>query len=510
MASNEHPEIRYVTTPQDEGSSINAMGYYDIMILGLTGQGKTTTANKLLIANPGGKLYEKIDPSAKAMVGPLREAQMEDLHMWLIPNDTDALDRISVRLINLAFFRILEDPHLQVNAAHDSDMNIHRKTTKCELFSNETTKVRILDVPGFFGATKVKEFESPEKLSPNSTNIMQETHTTHIATMRNILHTQTIMKMRFKRILYFLPCRGALNVASAALQQELELLVRYFGRGIFDTIVLVATLDSVTYQISDNVIFPQKMLDSSRRKFQEILEDFFPDDTPNPPIIFISLQETCESVLAKIKATEVVQADLRLQLNPSLCSRCGITIGEKNGERLAAVKRYGWLQETTAGSGWKEAIPYEHSRCHSVLVPRYKPARKLSEGIAYVVRAMVHLEWNWPDLNVEKCQNCNAPPGTEGCMRVGSTYNGKLVDHTSKVEDHSHCFLEQGLDDNISEDSVFHESPQSTLPNDSVDSRLQRETMEVAPECHSQSSLVTHDEQRDSSTRQVFELTERV
>ncbi len=428
------PERHFVAPVEDESPSIEAIGYYDIMILGLTGQGKTTTANKLLIANPSGKHYKKMDPSAKTIVASTIEAQMEDLSMWLIPNDEYALERISVRLKNLVFFRILDNPHLEINAAHDSDMNIHRKTLKCELFSNETTKVRVLDVPGFFGSTATTQVNLSEELSPTSTSVMQEAHSTHIATMRSILHTQTIMKMRFKRILYFLPCRGALNIASATLQQELELLAYFFGRCIFDSIVLVATLDNVTYEISDNVHFPQAMLDSSRKIFIEILKGFFPNDTPNPPIIFISLKETCESILAKVKAAEVVQADLKLELSPSLCSRCGVTIGEKNRKRVAVVKRYGLFQQIAAGPGWKEAILYEHSHCHPVLVPRYSRGGKLTEGLSYVVRALVHLEWNWPDLNVEKCKNCKAPPGTEGCMMIGSKYKDKLVDHTNKVE----------------------------------------------------------------------------
>ncbi|XP_064390322.1 uncharacterized protein LOC135338197 [Halichondria panicea] len=443
---------------QEEGQedpSIKAMGYFDIMILGLTGQGKTTTADKLLIANPDHIDYAHAYPSSahgggQASVLPkAAEARYQDLSMWLIPSDQFSLERISTRMKNLAFYRILQDPHLEVNAAHDNNMRVTERTLKCELFSNEKTKVRVLDVPGFFGAMTAEQFQAnvPEGRSPTTTtSIMEDTHATHIRSMRRILHTQTIMKMKFNRILYFLPCRGPLSIISAALQQELQLLVYYFGRHIFDTIVLVATLDGVTYNIVPegiDVIFPVERLESSRRRFHEALKIFIPEDTPNPPIIFISLRETCESILEKVKATQVIQEGLQLELNPTLCSRCGVTIGEKNGERLVAVKRYGWLKNVSGGFDWSDAIPYEHSRCHPVLVPRFNRGQKLTEGIAYTIRAVVHREWNWPDLNVEKCLNCNAIPGTEGCLKVGSKYKEKLVDHTNRVEGYAHRELNQ-------------------------------------------------------------------
>ncbi len=437
----------------EEDLSIKAMGYFDIMILGLTGQGKTTTADKLLIANPDRIDYAYMYPSSgdgQASVLPATaEARYQDLSMWLIPNDQYSLERISTRMKNLAFYRVLQDPHLEVNASHNNDMSVTERTLKCELFSNEKTNVRVLDVPGFFGAMTAEHFQAnaPAACSPiTTTSVMEDTHATHIRSMRSILHTQTIMKMKFNRILYFLPCRGPLSVTSSALQQELQLLVYYFGRDIFDTIVLVATLDGVTYDIFPegiDVTFPEERLDSSRRWFHEALKIFFPEDTPNPPIIFISLQETCESILEKVKATQVIQEGLQLKLRSTICSRCGVTIGDKNGERVAAVKRYGWLKNVSGGFDWSDAIPYEHSRCHPVLVPRYNRGQKLAEGIAYTIRAVVHREWNWPDLTVEKCLGCNAPPGTEGCMKIGSKYKEKPVDHTNRVEGYDHRELNQ-------------------------------------------------------------------
>ena len=39
------------------GIGESGIDYYDIMVIGNTGQGMTTTADKILIANPDGRRY---------------------------------------------------------------------------------------------------------------------------------------------------------------------------------------------------------------------------------------------------------------------------------------------------------------------------------------------------------------------------------------------------------------------------------------------------------------------
>ena len=447
--------------------TLQELGYYDIMILGLTGQGKTTTADKLLIANPTGVDYQtSFCSSVRPIIDtPTREANMEDLQMWLIPTDQSSLERISTRMKNLAFYRSLENSHIEVNESHEGDMRVNERTLKCELFSNETTRLRVLDVPGFFGAMTAEQVQAatPDGFSPRSTSLVLDTHSTHLHVMRSILHIQTVMKMRFRRILYFLPCRGPLKVISAALQQELQLLVHYFGKSIFQTIVLVATLDFDCMPERVDVKFPQAKLDSSRRTFQQALQIFLPEDTPNPPIIFISLRDTCEVILEKVQQTEVALDGLQLELTPSICARCNMTIGERSGERVAVIKCPDWSQRMMPDVDWDQAMPYEHSRCHPALVPKYKPGQKIAEGIAYTVRAVYNRELEpWPDLSVEKCLHCQFQPGTEGCLKVGTMYNGIRVDHTNKVDEAS----------GYSHRSLIQErrktSSGSSLPSDSI------------------------------------------
>ena len=421
-----------IMTEEREDHSIRAMGYHDIMILGLTGQGKTTTADKLLIANPEGIIYQSKyadEAEDKPRVDMSRhQVAMQDLYMWLIPEDEDKIKEISIRIKGLAFHRVLKDPHQQVNADHESGNHSTERTLKCELLSNETTKVRVLDVPGFFG-----EVRNPDRDSHNITLNAKETH---LGTMRNILQIQAAMAMKFKRILYFLPCRDTLQTSNAALQEELQLMCYYFGRSIFEVMVLVATLGPTFYRIipeTSPVDMPYEELERSRAVFREALRSFLPVDTPDPSIIFVSLRESCESILQKVQEAEVANNDgLQLRLNSTVCSRCSMTIGERKGMRVAC----------TSGGKWSESILYEDSHCHPFFVPKYTTLQKITGGVTYTVKAVVNREqWQWPDFSVEKCHKCGRRPGTQGCLLVGSEYDideeSHLIDHTSMVEEYA-------------------------------------------------------------------------
>ena len=73
-----------------------------------------------------------------------------------------------------------------------------KQTMKSQLISNETTKVRILDVHG------LDCDQNPQAASANVT-------TKGLDIMREVLRIQAVMRMNFKRILYFIPERGPLE-----------------------------------------------------------------------------------------------------------------------------------------------------------------------------------------------------------------------------------------------------------------------------------------------------------
>ena len=73
---------------------------------------------------------------------------MSDLSMWLLSNAEGEERRVEKRLKDLVMFRSLENSHAQVNQMY---RNAENPTTGCQVISNDTTKIRVLDVPGFFG-----------------------------------------------------------------------------------------------------------------------------------------------------------------------------------------------------------------------------------------------------------------------------------------------------------------------------------------------------------------------
>ena len=199
-----------VTGPavQEEGiSQTEDKGYYNIMMIGTTGQGKSTTADKLLIANPSQHPYEGGVPQRDPVLNEeSRQLKMDDITMWLLhaskepPTDAhgkvidqDNLQCAQTRVKCLVYFRNKQDPHKKVNEARSTKMNIFSSTKDCEVLSNETSKVRVMDVPGFFDGTSVI-LEGQNNLEVNNLDIM-----------RRIVRIQTTLGMKFHRILYFLP-----------------------------------------------------------------------------------------------------------------------------------------------------------------------------------------------------------------------------------------------------------------------------------------------------------------
>ena len=68
--------------------------------------------------------------------------------MLLISDAEDEFERVTMRLKNLVIFQSLAKPHEGVNSLHKGSK---KPTSRSQHISNKATKVRILDVPGFFG-----------------------------------------------------------------------------------------------------------------------------------------------------------------------------------------------------------------------------------------------------------------------------------------------------------------------------------------------------------------------
>ena len=360
-----------------------------------------------------------------------------DLSIWLVSDAEGEIERVTQRLKNLVMFRSLEDPHEQVNEFYRTSGD---QTTKSQLISNETTKVRVLDVPGFFG-------EDCDRLPEMATSRVTARG---LAIMREVLRIQATMRMNFKRILYFIPERGPLERCHEILRMELEQMVHYFGKSIFDCMVLVATVNPDVYQYLQPGVTPfsNDAEMKTRKKFQEALNYVLPrgEQLPNlkPPIIFISMNDSCEDIYAKIESAAVIYDGVRLEFDHRTCARCGLKakfLGE--GDKEVKVACF-------AGEDPSKSIPYDESHCHPMIISKYWTITKVLGGIAHVVTGKMFLG-KWPDFHNpddEICVHCAQVPGTRGCKPVHTYYELKggqlLVDHKCKI--HEPVEIESSVD----------------------------------------------------------------
>ena len=407
--------------------------YEDFMVIGNTGQGKSTTADKLLIANPTGHVYEPVNAPGQQLVVDERNRQLSysDITMWLAHGIKR--DDFETHLKFLTYCRSKDKPHEEVNKRRSASSDVFKPTADCEVLSNETSKVRIMDVPGFFDGASIlsKKKDDPEgakTLSPT-----EHLDINNLDIMRKIIHIQTALAMKFNRILYFLPVRGPLERISAHLKLELKWMAHYFGTAIFKSMVLVATAQARLSKmpIQDEEKFPEEDAKMTKELFcralKEVLTSTSENLLPNPPLIFISLTNTCEEILAKVKGATVQQEGLHLQIDPNTCAECGVKIGVVKGQRVTCY----------FGEDLRNAIPYEESTCHPFFVPRYSRIDKIWGGFMHIVTFRWASGEPWPVFVGEKCVACESMPNTRGCMQVGKDYGKgqqrKPVDHTSQV-----------------------------------------------------------------------------
>ena len=468
----ECPKSPVQVRPTEEDLDID---YYDVMIVGLTGQGKSTTSDKLIIANHKKESPPKEQPPEdysedEDQIQVDDKISKKNLTFWAVSDiPDDKKEPIVLYLKGLDFFRELDNPHLRVNESRKNQDN--PITSSCQLISNDTTGIRVLDVPGFFSvqpSTGNKGPNADQERSPYSSAF--NTARSHLAVMRNILRIQSTMKINFKRILYFLPVRGPLERPSMVLEQELVLMAHYFDRSIFDCMVLVVTFSEYLSQIShipEDVLFPEDKIEQTKLQFQKALRTVLPqyqEALPNPPVIFISMseQETCESILKKVQEAPVEREPLRLIFNPGTCIKCSHKIESLKGERIKCIQ-----------PGEENGIDYDESHCHPIFLPKYTRLQKIVSGILHLIT----FAWRrWPDYSVEMCPNCNKGPGSPGCMKINDTYEIDAeggckikikVDHTNELDEH-HRVLYQNTSLS-SDDEVAHQGDNASPSGDESD-----------------------------------------
>ena len=369
---------------------ISTTEYYDIVLIGKTGQGKSTLGNKLL---------------------DLENTDESNIHLFSLEASTDERRR----------FLQADDPEVV-----ETSQEIFSVTKKCKIMSNESSKIRVLDVPGFSDSGTLR------------TTIGQEVsvYKGNLQIVRWLVREQIQSQLKVRRIVYFLPVRGPLEKADGTMQEELKVLHHYFGKDVFNCLVVAATnFPKERYQALG---FDEDDHETTKRVFHSALKMATEDSNIFcPPIIHLCLCDSPKQALEKVQTAPVLKESiLPLRFSEEVCAQCSCKIlySKENNERICAVDPE------------KKSISYVESKCHPGFVPKYTPVQKVAGGMAHIavlgsalVVGHVFDIPTWPGFtnSDEVCRKCKMPPGLEGCMKVGEDFTVEenvivRVDHSNE------------------------------------------------------------------------------
>ena len=345
----------------------NLSEYYDIMITGKTGLGKSTLGNKLL------------QLSRTVAAGEPRGIFSTEFVKGVGTSDKCHCDL----------------PRFLTEDDVENDKKQFSVTKTCQVIANERTKTRVTDTPGFF----------PSNLEPGMT-IQQA----NLQIVRWIVYEQQDKRMKFKRLLYFFP--GTPRKADGALQEELRVMYYFFGPAIFSHMVVIATQESDI----ESVELRKTFCDKVQNVFCAAVEAVTSSDC-RPPVVYIGLNDAYDDVLQRIKAAPVMingNSHFVPVFRDNVCTRCGDHIHYSQATPISVFK------DRVFGK-------YEESKCHPCFIRKYSKAEKIAGGVGHVatlgivyVTATVLRRESWPSFinSDEMCPHCKGSPGSIGCCRV--------------------------------------------------------------------------------------------
>ena len=405
-----------MATPTPAGCSpdedSDESSYYDVMVIGRTGLGKSTLADKFI----------GVDPETKSL---LREDSGE-------PGDEpkDVKDVIKCWDCNEN-----DEPYFETGGEMES------VTQRCKVLSNNRSMNRVLDTVGFADSRLTRKY-----------GVFHG----NIQIFRRILQIQRQCDLRFSRVVYFLPKRGRLERADGTLQEEIKVMYDFFGTKIFDIMVVVATNEK--YEPYQRLGFLESDIEKTKKVFMFAFEKITDIKLQKcPPVIYMPLNTTTQKEVSdSIVGASVISDAETLDFSPKFprnpprvvlsfenrCTRCAIRIVYqelKDGTKDPVRVVY---------ENGKEG-DYNDSYCHPLFIPKHSKFVRFVGGIGHIVTLgtfkLVEVLANgkvkfWPGFfdGEEFCVSCKNPPGSPTCQRVNQYINidgeHTFVDHTTKLD----------------------------------------------------------------------------
>ena len=352
---------------------------FTVMLIGKSGMGKSTTGNKLLDAvtddNPNGnKKIMRLWPVEET--GPL--------HFKTIPGEI-----LSV-------------------------------TKGCALLSSREHVITVLDTEGFAGSDA------------------QDVHLHNLKVARAIAGVSEALDLKYDRVLYFLPSRGAFpTAADLYLQNEIDVMWHFFGRTIFQNMVLACTQDEDLEIPSSYRPKPTRIQAVFKAALELVLRRRSATDPvpPCPPVLYVPFKTDTPSLISSLEGAEVHGDNaFRPQFRKDVCTKCAGKLRWRESDQLLVEVQYG-----------DKIVSTSDTMCHPIFVPKYSKVKKIVGGIAHIAVlgfAKVHEKRTgkrtWPGFfnSEEVCanNNCKKAPGSRGCMKVKESYRGQCVEHSIDLQ----------------------------------------------------------------------------